>query len=327
MLGRIKFGTMHRACRKWFFSTVVGLTGVAAAHADVFPAPAFVTLKLTNQVERFPSKEVWQGGPNMLYDTITPDGNVLLVTSPSTATVYAFDTHSGKQLAVIDVDKGSKGIKISPDGKEAYVSNEGANSVSVIDLSTFKAVATIPTEKMPHNVRFNAQGDTAYVTLQGGAGLGVIDTRRRKVTRIIPTPGLEGPHNLDLSKDGSTAFIRDTGNSVAALDLQTGEVKSIVKVGNGHAGIDVIPSGQYVVTGAIADNVVTVIDAETLAIVKQVDVGMGPHGVRSSKDSRWLYVAVTAADKVVVIDMKTLEIAEEHTVGSFPFWVAVNGNP
>ncbi|NOZ54352.1 MAG: YncE family protein [Gammaproteobacteria bacterium] len=294
---------------------------------SVFSEPAFVSLKLANQVQKFPLDTVWAGGPNMLYNAVSPDGNVLLVTSPSTATVYAFDTTNGKHLALIKVGKASKGIKISPDGNEAYVSNEGDNSISVIELSSFQVVATIKTGKMPHNVRFSANGKQAYVTLQGGEGLGVIDTKSRKVVRIIPIPGLQGPHNLDLSNDGKMAYVRDVSNHIAVLDLTSGVVKKIIEVGMGHAGIDVFPNGQYAATGAIADNVVTILDLSDLSVVKKINVGNGPHGVRASKDNRWLYVTVTADDKVVVIDAQSWEIVKEYKVGSFPFWIAVNDNP
>jgi len=313
--------------KKAMLFIVIFLFSRAVFAADVFPEPAFVSLKLANQIVKYPVEKVWQGGPNMLYNSITPDGKILLVTSPNTASVYVFDTATGEQLAIIKVGKASKGLKISPDGKEAYVSNEAANTISVIDLKTLKVVATINTKEMPHNVRFNANGDTAYVTLQGGAGIGVIDTKTRKVTSIIPVPGLTGPHNLDLSKDGKTAYVRDLVGNVAALDLITGKVKIIIPVGKGHAGIDVIPNGRYVFTGAIADNIVTVIDTKSLTVVKKINVGFGPHGVRASKDSRWVYATVTSEDKVAVIDTRTLKVVKEYKTGNFPFWVAVNGNP
>lgn len=303
------------------------LVSATATRADVFPEPAFVTIKLDNAVADFPAKKVWAGGPDMLYDTVTPDGRVLLATSPSSNSVYAFDTGSGAQLAVIAVGKAPKGVKIAPDGKQAYVSNEADGTISVVDLDTYEVVDTIRTEEKPHNVRFTADGKLAYVTLQGGAGLGVIDTQTRKMERVIPLPGLTGPHNLDLTPDEKTAFIRDVANNVAVLDLNTEKVKKLLKVGNGHAGIDVIPNGRYAFTGAIGDTLVSVIDTGTLEVVKQVEVGVGPHGVRASRDSRWVYVTVTTANKVVVIDTESLDIAEEIPVGKFPFWVAVRGNP
>jgi len=313
--------------KKAMLLVAIALFSQVTFAADVFPDPAYVTVKLANQIVKYPEEKVWEGGPNMLYNSITPDGKILLATSPSTSSVYAFSAKTGKQLAIIKVGKASKGLKISPNGEEAYVSNEAANTISVIDLKSLQVVATIKTEKMPHNVRFNASGDTAYVTLQGGAGLGVIDTLTRKVTSIIPIPGLTGPHNLDLSKDEKTAYVRDLVGNVAALDLASGKVNKILQVGQGHAGIDVIPSGKYVFTGAIADNIVTVIDTKTLSVIKKINVGYGPHGVRASKNSRWVYATITSEDKVVVIDTQTLKVVEEYKTGSFPFWVAVNGNP
>lgn len=307
---------------------LAGCLGVPALQADgLFPEPVFVTLKESDQVARYPGQMLWPGGPKMLYNAVTPDEQTLVVSSPKEGSLYIFDAKSGKQLGNIACGKDAKGVKISPDGRTAYVANEGAASVSVVDLAGLKLVATIPVKEMPHNIRFRADGEVAYVTLQGGAGLGVIDTRLRKMTRVIPTPGIDTPHNLDLSRDEKRVFIRDASNKVGVLDLNTEQMIKIIKVGNGHAGIDVTPDGRYAVTGAIADEVVTVIDAATLEVVKTVKVGFGPHGVRASRDNRWLYVAVTASDQVTVIDGRNVEIAQTFDVASFPFWLAVNGNP
>jgi len=294
---------------------------------NLFPESIYVSVRESNQVAKFPGPVIWNGGPKMLYDSITPDGKTLVVSSPKDGGIYIYDTKDGKQLGMVKTDAAAKGLKITPDGKEVFVSNEGADSVSVVDLASQKVVATIKTEKMPHNVRITNDGKIAYVTLQGGAGLGVIDVKQRKMLKVIPTPGIETPHNIDLSKDEKFAFIRDTSNKVGVLDLKSGEIKKILEAGQGHAGIDVIPNGKLVFTGAIADDVVTVIDTQTLEVVKKIKVGFGPHGVRASKDNKYLYVAVTADDKVYVIDIKKLEVVKEFKVESFPFWVAVNGNP
>jgi len=295
--------------------------------SELFPEPAYITVKLANEVITYPSENIWKGGPNMLYNTITPDGTMLLATSPNTANVYAFDTKTGSQLSIIKVGKASKGLKISPNGKEVYVSNEGDNTISVINIKSLSVVATIKVDEKPHNVRFNSSGNIAYVTLQGGAGLGVINTKSRKMTSVIPVPGLTGPHNLDLSNDDKTAYVRDLVGNVAIVDLNSRKVIKILEVGKGHAGIDMIPNGRYVFTGAIADNIVTVIDTKSLTIVKKIIVGFGPHGVRASKNSRWVYASITSEDKVVVIDTETLKISKTFKTNSFPFWIAINGNP
>jgi YVTN family beta-propeller protein len=262
----------------------------------------------------------------MLYNAVTPDGKQVLSTSPSSNKLYVFDASNGKQLAIIAVGKAPKGVKVTPDGKFAYVSNQGSANISVIDLTSLSLVDSIKVEQGPHNVRFTANGHTAYVTLQGGAGIGVIDTKTRKMTRVIPVPGITGPHNLDLSSDENTAFVRDFVHHVAVLDLRSGKVKKVITVGNGHGGIDVAPNGEYVATAAIGDDIISIIDSKTLS-VKNIKVGNGPHGIRASKDSQWIYVTVTKDNVVVVVNAKTLKVEKKIAVGKFPFWVAVQGNP
>ena len=291
-----------------------------------FPETTWITMKKSASVESFPNQKVWKGGPNMLYDAVTPDGKLVLATSPSDNTVYVFDSKSGKQLAVVFVGHAPKGVKVSPDGKEAYIANQKSANISVLDLKTLKIKATIPVETGPHNCRFTKDGALAYVTLQGGAGLGVIDTKLQKMIRVIPIPGIKGPHNLDLSLDEKIAYVRDITNHVAVVDLVSGKVKKIIQVGNGHAGIDVIPNGRYAVTGAIADTYISVIDIKTLT-VKKIEVGNGPHGIRASKNSRWIYVTLTKDNIVAVVNTATMQVEKKIAVGQFPFWVAVQGNP
>ena len=291
-----------------------------------FPEDVFITMKKSAQVEAFPAEKFWQGNPNMLYNAVTPDGKMVLATSPSDNTVTVFDSNSGKQLAVIPVGKAPKGVKVSPDGKQAYVSNQGSAEVSVIDLASLTVVTSIATEKGPHNARFTQDGKIAYITLQGGAGIGVIDTKQQKMIKVIPVPGITGPHNLDLSHDEKTAFVRDFVHHVAVLDLVSGKVKKVITVGNGHGGIDVSPNGEFVATAAIGDDYISVIDTKTL---KQTDikVGNGPHGIRTSKNNKWIYVTITKENSVVVINADTMKVEKKIAVGKFPFWVAVNGNP
>lgn len=305
---------------------VVKKIGTDKATKAEFPETTFITMKKSGTVETFPAEVVWKGGPNMLYNAVTPDGKMLLATSPSGNNVYVLNTNTGEQLAVIAVGKAPKGVKVAPNGKYAYVSNQGSADISVIDLSKLAVMNTIKVEKEPHNVRFTNDGSLAYVTLQAGAGIGVIDTKIHRMIRVIPVPGITGPHNMDLSADEKTAYVRDFVHHVAVLDLDSEVVKKVIKVGNGHGGIDVMPDGRYAVTASIGDHIVSVIDTKTLQVTN-VEVGEGPHGVRASKDSRWIYVTITKENTVAVINTDTMKVEKKIAVGEFPFWVAVQGNP
>lgn len=296
------------------------------ASSREFPSTTYISMKKSGTVEVFPSQVIWQGGPNMLYTAITPDGAKVLITSPSSNAVYVLDSANGKQLAVIKVGKAPKGVKVSPDGKWAYVSNQGSANISVVDLVGLKVSDTIAVEEGPHNARFTRDGKLAYVTLQGGAGIAVIDTGKRKMVKVIPVPGITGPHNLDLSADEKTAFVRDFVHNVAVVDLGSGKVKKVIEVGNGHGGIDVTPDDRFAATAAIGDNMISLIDTRTLSVTS-IKVGKGPHGIRASEDSQWLYVTLTGENAVAVVNLKTLKLEKKLASGEFPFWVAVRGNP
>jgi len=307
-------------------NTVNSVPTTDSANSTEFPETTYISMKKSGTVETFPKQVTWKGGDNMLYNAVTPDGRKVLATSPSSNSVYVFDAENGRQLCVIKVGKAPKGVKVSPDGAVAYVSNQGSANISVIDLEKLKVIDTIKVGEGPHNARFTKDGSLAYVTLQGGAGIGVVDTKSRTQIKIISVPGITGPHNIDLSYDEKTAYVRDFVHHVAVLDLKTGKVKKVITVGNGHGGIDVTPDGKYAATAAIGDHFISIINTNTLE-VKNINVGLGPHGIRASKNSHWLYVTLTKENAVVVVNLKTLKVAKKISVGQFPFWVAVKGNP
>lgn len=303
------------------------MTAIAAPNATYFPGPVYVTVQGGNSVEVLPKGTLWKDLTAAHYADVSPDGSRVLVSSAKPGQAYVMDAKTGKQLAVIPVGEASQGVKISPDGRWALVVAQVKGAVVVVDLKKLKAVKTIEVGDTPHNAVFSPDGRKAYVTLQGGTGVAVVDMRSLEKIGEIPVPGLTGPHNLDLSDHGRLMWVRDIKNNVAVVDLHKRKVLHIIKVGNGHAGIDVIPGGKYVFTGAIGDHVVDVIDPRTYKVVKRIDVGQGPHGVRASRDGRWVYAEVTSTNKVAVIDARTLKVVEQIPMkGENPFWGAVQGN-
>ncbi|HET7300308.1 MAG TPA: YncE family protein [Oleiagrimonas sp.] len=319
---------LARTCGVLIFSVGLGL-GVAhgATSHDIFPAPVYVTLQGSDTVESLPSGRTRSGLASAHYDAVSPDGKLLLVSSKDKPVAWLLEARSGKKLATFAIGPTPQGVGISPDGRWGLAVSAGNGTVAVIDMRKRKMIKSIAVGKAPHNVRFTADSRRAYVTLQGGDGVAVVDMHTLTKIGEIPVPGIHGPHNLDLSADGNTLWVRDLVGKVAALDIRTGKELAVIPVGLGHAGIDVIPGGRYVFTGAIADHVVDVIDPNTFKVVKRIDVGQGPHGVRASRDGRRVYVAVTGTDRMAVIDTRTLKVVKQiPTHGKLPFWIAVAGN-
>ncbi|MDX1464416.1 MAG: cytochrome D1 domain-containing protein [Halomonas sp.] len=298
------------------------------AREAAFSAPAYVAVQNGNAVQALPSGQAWPDVPGAHYDALSPDGTRLLVSGFKTGDVYLLDARSGERLATLPVGEVAQGVKISPDGRLGLAMAQKQGVVAVIDLAAGELTKRLSVGAGPHNAVFSADGARAYVTLQGGGAIAVIDMETLEKVDEIPTPGLETPHNLDLSADGRRLWIRDFVGQAAVLDLEQRRVLETFAVGNGHGGIDVLPGGRYVATGAIADSVVTLIDVQSLEVAATVEVGTGPHGVRASRDGRYLYATLTGDDAIAVIDTESMTVVRREPVaGAFPFWIAVPGNP
>lgn len=292
-----------------------------------FPGPVHVTTQGADAVEVLPQGATWTGLPDAHYVAVTPDGRRVLVTGQHTGKVHVLDARTGEPLAVLSIGDVAQGVKAGPRGRWALAIDPEEGTASAIDLGRLEVAATIHVGKTPHNARFTASGDTAYVALRGHGAIAVIDMKSLKKVGEIPTPGMDVPHNLDLSADGRYLWIRGFQGRVAVLDLRTREILHVIEVGPAHGGIDVAPGGRYVFTDAIGGSTVDVLDSHTFRVVERIEVGQGPHGVRASGDGRWVCVTLTGADEVAVIDTRTLEVVSEiPTKGGFPFWAAVPGN-
>ena len=299
--------------------------GSAPGVAKEFPRPIYVALQKANAVEVLPQGKLIGGLTSAHYDAVSPNGKLLVVGSFTAGDVFVVDTRTDKLLGTVDTGgKTVQGVVVTPDNRLAMAVDPNDGVVVVIDLAHMKVIKKIPVGPIPHNVAFAPDGKRAYVTLQGGTGVAVIDMKTLGKIGEIPVPGIFGPHNLDFSDGGKLMWVRDIVGHVAVVDVASQKELAVVGVGHGHAGIDVLPGGKYVATGAIADDVVDIIDAKTFTLVKSIVVGKGPHGVRSSPDGRWIYTDNTGSGTVSVIDTKTLAVvATIPTKGAFPFWIAV----
>lgn len=290
--------------------------------------PLYVAVQNSGIVRALPSKQAWPGVAGAHYDALSPDGSRLMVSGFKTGNVYVLDTANGDVMASVAIGEVAQGVKISPDGRYGLAVAPTQGDVAVIDMNTLELVKKIPVGKVPHNLIYSADGKFAYVTLQGEGALAVVNMQTLEKQHQIPTPGLETPHNVDISANGQRLWLRDFTGNVGVMDLASETMLKTFKVGSGHGGIDVVPDGKYIATGAISASAVTLIDPESLEIVKNVDVGVGPHGVRASRDGRFIYASVTADNQIAVIDSQSLKVVRRQPVdGKFPFWIAVPGNP
>lgn len=294
---------------------------------QAIPSPIYIAVQKSSLIETLPSKDSWEGLDGAHYMGLNADGSMMLASGFKTGNVYQIDTASGEVIATYSVGGVAQGVKISPDEHYGIAASEVQGLIAILDLKKHKLVKNLAVGKTPHNIIFNHDGSLAYVTLQGEGAISVIDMKTLRVSHKISTPGIDTPHNLDITDDDRYLWIRDFIGHVAILDLKIGKITKIFKVGNGHGGIDILPGGHFVATGAISDSYVTIIDVDKSEVVAKPEVGTGPHGVRASADGKFIYASITADNTIAVIDAKTFKVIRNEPVdGDFPFWIAVPGN-
>lgn len=287
----------------------------------------YTTLQGSDKVENIENKLTWDI-PTAHYNAISPNGKYLLVSSISEPTAHLIDLQKNALLKTFEVGSTPQGVAISPNNRWGLAISQDENSISFIDIKNLEKVKTIEIGKVPHNVIFTKDGQTAYVTLQGEGKIAVINMKTQEKLNEYIVEGMDTPHNLDITADEKTLWIRDFVGNVAAFDLQTKETLALIPVSKGHSGIDIISDESFVFAGGIVDETVDVIDPNTFKVIKKINVGRGSHGVRSNKAGDLVYISVTGTGKIAVIDTHTLEIKEQiDTQGNFPFWLAISDNP
>lgn len=307
---------------------------VKAGNPALFPNPVYVALQGKNAVEVLPSGKIWAGFPLAHYIDYGAKGDLLLIGGFASGDVYLASASDGRKLATFHLGGVIQGVKLDPAGTYGLAVNSSAGVVGVIDVRTKKLVKTIPVGKTPHNIVFSHDGSLAYVTVQGEDKLAVIDMKTLRVVRDITIADMKTPHNLDLTASGKRMWIRShsmysRNGTVVLIDLKSGKTLAHFRAGHFHGGMDVVPGDRYAVTTSIGGDTADVFTVARPHFVKRITVGQGPHGVRASLNGKWIYVASTKSASFDVIDAGTLKIVQTITLpkGSFPFWMAVPGNP
>jgi DNA-binding beta-propeller fold protein YncE len=133
-------------------------------------------------------------------------------------------------------------------------------------------------------------GGTLIVVNKGAASASIVDVASGEILETLPTG--EGPHEVVVSDDGSTA---------------------VVTVYGGRTG----------------GNTLTVIDVPGLSVARTIDLGehRRPHGIAFMPDDEWVAVTTEASRHVLLVNVGSGEIeAELPTEGDVSHMLAIPGS-
>lgn len=162
-----------------------------------------------------------------------------------------------------------------------------------------------------------------WVANETGNSITVIDAGTNAVTTTVT--GLEGPHNVQISRDGATAYAVSGSNMVVALSTSTYAVEAAAATGPAPAHVIEAPNGRVYVTNA-DDGSVSVYRTPGLELTVRIQLGGMPHGLRPAASGSVIVVANSMAGAVDLIDPTTDRFLGEVPVGPSPAQVAVSAD-
>ncbi|MCW2876573.1 MAG: beta-propeller repeat-containing protein [Sphaerisporangium sp.] len=184
----------------------------------------------------------------------SPDDKIVYVVGQYAGKLYAIDVASGTTTSA-PAGEYPFGVTLSGDGKTAYVSNQAGDTVSVfaVDGATVTPKGTIKVGTHPNFLLTDAPRHRVFVSNGDSDSVSVIDTTANKVTGTISVAPYRGakagtsPTGLDLSADGNTLYVADSGNNdVALIDVgrEFGRVKGLIPTAWYPTGVQVPKDGS-----------------------------------------------------------------------------------
>jgi YVTN family beta-propeller protein len=150
-----------------------------------------------------------------------------------------------------------------------------------------------------------------YQTNSAGDDVDVIDPATNKV--VLKVQGIEVPHGVAFSPDGTKAYIScESESTLWATDTKTGKLISKAPLSGHPNNIAVSKDGKYVfVAIVIAPGAVDVIDTSSMTKVKTIPTKGGIHNTYVTPDGKYVVAGSIVGKMITVIDEATLATAWE----------------
>jgi YVTN family beta-propeller protein len=225
-----------------------------------------------------------------------------------------FYSAAGTRIGGVRVGRHPHEIVFSPDKRQLYISDngilwmteagEGGNTISIIDIASMKKVGVIDlgSYRRPHGMDVDPRTGRMVVTIENPDGLLLVDLNARKVLRKYDVKGAD-PHMVLLGADGKWAYVSNTAsNTLAAVHLDTGEVKLIPTEGRPQ-GAALSADGKLIYLTNSDGNSISVIDAGRKERIATIPTGQGPARVAIAPGGRTLVYNLGTGESVGFADI------------------------
>jgi YVTN family beta-propeller protein len=252
----------------------------------------------------------------------------VLILSKRAHTLAIVDPASLKVVGRVPVGEDPHEVIASEDGRTAYVSNYGGGSLhtlAVIDLVNKKALPAVELGPLggPHGL--DAVGGKIWFTAEGAKVIGSYDPATKKVDWVLGT-GQNRTHMLWVSPDmkrivttnvasGTVSVIDQTmrgGGGAARADWD----ETVVKVGTGPEGFDVLRDGKQAWVANAQDGTVSIVDLTTKSVVQTLEANVrGANRLKFTPDGRIALVSSLGGADLVFLDVASRKVVKRLPIG------------
>ena len=190
---------------------------------------------------------------------ITPDGTKAVTVNGISETMSVINLETCEVDTIIDMGENCWEVAITHDSQWAVLGGYDLNTIKIVNLNTYEFVKSLYTGARPMMIQISPDDQYAYIGNLKGNSVSIVrlDGENSQVLKTIPTGVI--------------------GISYAAFGVKS--------------GVELDPTGKYLLVAASFDNKVQVIDVDQQQIVADLTVGNFP--LQIAFDSTGEYAAIT----------------------------------
>src|SRR5690348_12935669 len=150
-----------------------------------------------------------------------------------------------------------------------------------------------------------------YVTNSAGAAVDVIDPTTNSVIQVIR--GIELPHGINFSPDGTRVYVSDESEGVLdVIDREGGEIVKKIALSGRPNNLAITKDGRRVLVGIRSlPGAVDVIDASSLTLAKTIPINRSIHNIYVTPDGKYAVAGSIESKSATVIDLQNDQVAWE----------------
>lgn len=251
------------------------------------------------------------------------------------ASSVGFYTSRGELLDTVPVGQHPHEMVLAADGRTLYITDNGTmqieeagaggNTVSIVDIVARKKTGEISLGQYhrPHGIAIDRRTGLLFVSTELPDQLLVLDPKPAQLLRHFDTRG-KTSHMVALGNGARWAYISNsTSNDIAAIDLVTGEVKTIPTAARPE-GSAMSRDGRLLFVANREGARISIIDTDKKAVAGEIRTGRGPVRVAVTPDGKQLVYACMHDRTVEIADPVERKVLGRVKLGGAPVSLSVS---